>query len=93
MSEREINGNRRNDRNRFAVQQGRLVAPLFDGIEGGSVEPNKVKKCKLTKKQVREIAELELMVMIDYGVEAAARSIAVLKEKPEASVRMPDFFR
>jgi large subunit ribosomal protein L11 len=46
------------------------------GIEGGSGEPNKVKKGKVTRKQVREIAEFKLKDMNAFDVEAAARSIA-----------------
>ncbi|MBK8717097.1 MAG: 50S ribosomal protein L11 [Deltaproteobacteria bacterium] len=46
------------------------------GIEGGSGEPNKVKKGKVTHKQVREIAEFKLKDMNAFDVEAAARSIA-----------------
>lgn len=46
------------------------------GIEGGSGEPNKVKKGKVTRKQVREIAEFKLKDMNAFDVDAAARSIA-----------------
>jgi large subunit ribosomal protein L11 len=46
------------------------------GIEGGSGEPNKIKKGKVTRKQVREIAEFKLKDMNAFDVEAAARSIA-----------------
>ena len=46
------------------------------GVEGGSGEPNKVKKGKVTRKQVREIAEFKLKDMNAFDVEAAARSIA-----------------
>jgi len=46
------------------------------GIEGGSGEPNKVKKGKVTSKQVREIAEFKLKDMNAFDVEAAMKSIA-----------------
>jgi large subunit ribosomal protein L11 len=46
------------------------------GIEGGSGEPNKVKKGQVTHKQVREIAEFKLKDMNAFDVDAAARSIA-----------------
>jgi large subunit ribosomal protein L11 len=46
------------------------------GIEGGSGEPNKVKKGKVTRKQVREIAEFKLKDMNAFDVENAAKSIA-----------------
>jgi large subunit ribosomal protein L11 len=46
------------------------------GIEGGSGEPNKIKKGKVTWKQVREIAEFKLKDMNAYDVDAAARTIA-----------------
>ncbi len=48
-------------------------------IEGkpgtGSGEPNKIKVGKVTRAQVREIAELKLKDMNAYAVEAAMRSI------------------
>jgi large subunit ribosomal protein L11 len=46
------------------------------GIEGGSGEPNKVKKGKVTRKQVREIAEFKLKDMNAFDIDQAARSIA-----------------
>jgi large subunit ribosomal protein L11 len=46
------------------------------GIEGGSGEPNKVKKGKVTWKQVREIAEFKLKDMNAFDVEAAMKTIA-----------------
>jgi large subunit ribosomal protein L11 len=46
------------------------------GIEGGSGEPNKVKKGKVTSKQVREIAEFKLKDMNAFDVDAAMKSIA-----------------
>ncbi|MBC8066958.1 MAG: 50S ribosomal protein L11 [Deltaproteobacteria bacterium] len=46
------------------------------GVEGGSGEPNKVKKGKVTRKQVREIAEFKLKDMNAVDVDAAARTIA-----------------
>ena len=46
------------------------------GIEGGSGEPNKVKKGKVTSKQIREIAEFKLKDMNAFDVEQAMRSIA-----------------
>ncbi len=46
------------------------------GIEGGSGEPNKVKKGKVTRKQVRDIAEFKLKDMNAFDIDAAARSIA-----------------
>jgi large subunit ribosomal protein L11 len=45
------------------------------GIEKGSGEPNKNKVGKVTKKQVREIAQLKLPDMNTTDVEAAIRSI------------------
>ncbi len=46
------------------------------GIDGGSGEPNRVKKGKVTWKQVREIAEFKLKDMNAFDVENAAKSIA-----------------
>ena len=46
------------------------------GIDGGSGEPNKVKKGKVTMAQVREIAEFKLKDMNAFDVDAAAKSIA-----------------
>jgi large subunit ribosomal protein L11 len=46
------------------------------GIDGGSGEPNKVKKGKVTWKQVREIAEFKLKDMNAFDVEQAMKSIA-----------------
>jgi len=46
------------------------------GIEGGSGEPNKVKKGKVTHQQVRDIAEFKLKDMNAFDIDAAARSIA-----------------
>jgi large subunit ribosomal protein L11 len=46
------------------------------GIEGGSGEPNKIKKGKVTWKQVREIAEFKLKDMNAFDVEAAMKTIA-----------------
>lgn len=46
------------------------------GISGGSGEPNKVKKGKVTMAQVREIAEYKLKDMNAFDVDAAAKSIA-----------------
>ena len=45
-------------------------------IEKGSGEPNKNKVGKVTKKQVREIAELKLQDLNTTDVEAATRSVA-----------------
>jgi large subunit ribosomal protein L11 len=45
-------------------------------IEKGSGEPNKNKVGKVTKKQVREIAELKLPDLNTTDVEAAMRSVA-----------------
>jgi large subunit ribosomal protein L11 len=46
------------------------------GIEGGSGEPNRIKKGKVTWKQVREIAEFKLKDMNAFDIENAAKSIA-----------------
>ncbi|HET6585627.1 MAG TPA: 50S ribosomal protein L11 [Nannocystaceae bacterium] len=46
------------------------------GIEGGSGEPNKIKKGKVSSKQIREIAEFKLKDMNAFDVEAAMKSIA-----------------
>jgi large subunit ribosomal protein L11 len=46
------------------------------GIDGGSGEPNKIKKGKVTWTQVREIAETKLKDMNAFDIEAAAQSIA-----------------
>ncbi len=46
------------------------------GISGGSGEPNRVKKGKVTMKQVREIAEFKLKDMNAFDIESAAKSIA-----------------
>jgi len=46
------------------------------GIDGGSGEPNKIKKGKVTWKQVREIAEFKLKDMNAFDVEQAMKSIA-----------------
>jgi large subunit ribosomal protein L11 len=45
-------------------------------IEKGSGEPNKNKVGKVTKKQVREIAEMKLQDLNTTDVEAATRSVA-----------------
>ena len=46
------------------------------GIDQGSGEPNKVKKGKVTRAQLREIAETKLKDMNAFDVEQAMRSIA-----------------
>lgn len=46
------------------------------GIDKGSGEPNKVKKGKVTRAQIREIAETKLKDMNAFDVENAMRSIA-----------------
>ena len=46
------------------------------GIDKGSGEPNKIKKGKVTRAQVREIAETKLKDMNAFDVEQAMRSIA-----------------
>ncbi len=46
------------------------------GIEGGSGEPNKVKKGTVTHKQVRDIAEFKLKDMNAFDIDQAAKSIA-----------------
>ena len=46
------------------------------GIDKGSGEPNKVKKGKVTRAQLREIAETKLKDMNAFDVEQAMRSIA-----------------
>lgn len=46
------------------------------GIDGGSGEPNKIKKGKVTRAQIREIAETKLKDMNAFDVEQAMRSIA-----------------
>jgi large subunit ribosomal protein L11 len=46
------------------------------GIEKGSAEPNKVKVGKITKSQLREIAETKLPDLNAYDVEAAMKIIA-----------------
>jgi large subunit ribosomal protein L11 len=46
------------------------------GIEKGSAEPNKVKVGKVTKSQLREIAETKLPDLNAYDVEAAMKIIA-----------------
>ena len=45
------------------------------GIEKGSGEPNKTKVGKVTKKQVREIAQLKLPDLNTTDIEAAIRSV------------------
>ena len=45
-------------------------------IESGSGEPNKTKVGKVTKKQVREIAEQKLPDLNTTSIEAAMRSVA-----------------
>ena len=45
-------------------------------VDGGSGEPNKVKKGKVTWTQVREIAETKLKDMNAFDVDAASQSIA-----------------
>ena len=46
------------------------------GIDKGSGEPNRIKKGKVTWKQVREIAEIKLKDMNAFDIENAAQSIA-----------------
>ena len=46
------------------------------GIEKGSGEPNKIKKGKVTRAQLREIAETKLKDMNAFDIEQAMRSIA-----------------
>jgi large subunit ribosomal protein L11 len=46
------------------------------GIDKGSGEPNKVKMGKVTRAQLREIAETKLKDMNSFDVEQAMRSIA-----------------
>ena len=46
------------------------------GIDKGSGEPNRVKKGKVTMKQVREIAEYKLKDMNAFDIDNAAQSIA-----------------
>jgi large subunit ribosomal protein L11 len=46
------------------------------GIDKGSGEPNKIKKGKVTRAQLREIAETKLKDMNAFDVEQAMRSIA-----------------
>jgi large subunit ribosomal protein L11 len=46
------------------------------GIDGGSGEPNKIKKGKVTWTQVREIAEFKLKDMNAFDIDGAAKSIA-----------------
>lgn len=46
------------------------------GIEKGSGEPNKIKKGKVTRAQIREIAETKLKDMNAFDVDQAMRSIA-----------------
>jgi len=46
------------------------------GIEKGSGEPNKIKKGKVSRAQLREIAETKLKDMNAFDVEQAMRSIA-----------------
>jgi len=46
------------------------------GIQSGSGEPNRVKVGKITRKQLREIAEMKLQDLNTRDVEAAMRIIA-----------------
>ncbi len=46
------------------------------GIESGSAKPNKVKVAKLTKAQVKEIAELKMVDMNAASLEAAMSMVA-----------------
>ncbi len=46
------------------------------GIDKGSGEPNKIKKGKVTRAQIREIAETKLKDMNAFDVDQAMRSIA-----------------
>ena len=46
------------------------------GIEKGSGEPNKIKKGKVSRAQLREIAEIKLKDMNAFDVDQAMRSIA-----------------
>ena len=46
------------------------------GLEKGSAEPNKVKVGKITKSQLREIAETKMPDLNAYDVEAAMKIIA-----------------
>lgn len=45
------------------------------GITGGSAEPNKAKVGKITKQQVREIAEVKLKDLSSIGLESAMRMV------------------
>src|SRR5258706_6289097 len=45
------------------------------GVEKGSAEPNKNKVAKVTRAQVREIAELKLVDLTAGSIEAAMRTI------------------
>ncbi len=45
------------------------------GIEKGSSEPNRVKVGKVTRQQIREIAELKMKDLNCYDIEAAMRII------------------
>jgi len=45
------------------------------GIEKGSSEPNRVKVGKVTRQQIREIAELKMRDLNCYDIEAAMRII------------------
>ena len=46
------------------------------GIESGSAKPNKVKVAKLTKAQVKEIAEVKMVDMNAASIEAAMSMVA-----------------
>ncbi len=46
------------------------------GLEKGSAEPNKIKVGKITKSQLREIAETKMPDLNAYDVEAAMKIIA-----------------
>ncbi len=46
------------------------------GIEKGSAEPNKIKVGKVTKTQLKEIAEMKLQDLNAYDVESAMKIIA-----------------
>ncbi|RME86844.1 MAG: 50S ribosomal protein L11 [Zetaproteobacteria bacterium] len=45
------------------------------GVEKGSPEPNKKKVGKVTRKQIREIAEIKMPDLNCYDIEAAMRTI------------------
>jgi large subunit ribosomal protein L11 len=71
--------------------------PVFDllrkaaGIEKGSAEPNRIKVGKITKQQLREIAEIKMKDLNAIDIEGAERQIAGTARSMGVEVEGVDF--